>query len=79
MADALSRAPVRLGHALHAIRLSDFSAPNVTKRIGVVRAVEETMSQEATHSMFFGDEQRYCWESWPSFRAARTAGANVAR
>jgi hypothetical protein len=47
IADTLSRAPDRIGHALYAIRLSDFMAPTETRRLGVVRAVVEVSSDAA--------------------------------
>jgi hypothetical protein len=53
VADTLSRAPARIGHALHAIRLSDFIASPVTKRLGAVRAEEEPASEKEARVLFF--------------------------
>jgi hypothetical protein len=52
VADTLSRAPARIGHALHAIRLSDFVASPVTRRLGAVRAVDEPVSEEQARTIF---------------------------
>jgi hypothetical protein len=52
VADTLSRAPARIGHALHVVRLSDFIASPVTKRLGAVRAEEEPVSEKEARVLF---------------------------
>ena len=47
IADALSRTPARIGHALHALRLTDYDAPTWPMRLGAVRAVVEVQEENA--------------------------------
>lgn len=52
IADALSRTPARIGHALHALRLSDFDPPSWPMRLGAVRAVASEMSSDVARGLF---------------------------
>ena len=47
IADALSRTPARIGHALHALRLTDFDALPGPMWLGAVRAVVEVKAEDA--------------------------------